>query len=209
MLSIIAVASVISIGAFSSSTTALALGNTNGANDGLVLQGHLEMIKQNSEGDIVSYQQTDNEIVREGTNCLLQQAFRTDFFGADASSNCAGDPGIFNAIYIGIDEATFVAANSTATQAAIANATQMNDNPQADSDEAAITDDVAGGGATAVLSVTFTNVGGTLETINQAAILNGTVAANSKALAYREFTGIPLDDQDQLTINWTVEITAG
>ena len=209
VLSIIAVASVISVGAFGSSTTALALGNANGASDGLVLQGHLEMIKTDSQGNILSYQQTDNEVVEEGANCLLQQAFRTDFFGAGSSSNCAGDPGVFNVIYIGDDATTFSAANTTATAAAITNATQMNINPQADSDGVVLTDHVGGGaGANAVLSVTFQNVGGSLETVDQAAILNGTDASASKALAYREFNGIPLDDQDQLTINWTVEITA-
>ena len=208
VLSIIAVASVISVGAFGSSTTALALGNANGASDGLVLQGHLEMIKTDSQGNILSYQQTDNEVVEEGANCLLQQAFRTDFFGTGSSSNCAGDPGIFNVIYIGDDKTSFASANTTATASAITNATEMNINPQADS-SVAITDHVGGGdGANAVISVTFQNVGGTLETIDQAAILNGTTAANAKALAYREFNGIPLDDQDQLTINWTVEITA-
>jgi hypothetical protein len=201
VLSIIAVASVISVGAFGSSTTALALGNANGASDGLVLQGHLEMIKTDSQGNI--------EVVEEGANCLLQQAFRTDFFGAGSSSNCAGDPGVFNVIYIGDDATAFSAANTTATAAAITNATQMNINPQADSDGVVLTDHVGGGaGANAVLSVTFQNVGGSLETIDQAAILNGTDASASKALAYREFNGIPLDDQDQLTINWTVEITA-
>jgi len=209
VLSIIAVASAISVGAFSSSTTALALGNTNGASDGLVMQGHLEMIKTNSLGQIVSYQQTDNEIVEEGANCLLQTAFRSDFFGTGSSTDCGGDPGVYNVIYIGDDATTFSAANTTATRTAITNATQMDTNPQADSDEATITDHVGGGaGANAVLSVTFQNVGGSLETIDQAAILNGTSTTTSKVLAYREFNGIPLDDQDQLTINWTVEITA-
>ena len=211
MLSIIAVASVISVGAFSSSTTALALGNSNGANDGLVLQGHLEMIKQDNEGNIVSYQQTDNEIVEQGADCLLQQAFRTDFHGATSSTICRGDPGIFNVIYIGDGAAAMSDNNSTALVTDITNATNMNINPQADSDEATITDHVAAGaGANAVLSVTFTNVGGVLETIDQAAIMNGTnTSVDSMVLAYREFNGIPLDDQDQLTINWTVEITAG
>jgi len=209
VLSIIAVASVISVGAFSSSTTALALGNTNGASDGLVMQGHLEMIKKDNQGNVLSYQQTDNEIVEEGANCLLQQAFRTDFFGTGSSTDCAGDPGVYNVIWIGDDATTFSAANTTATVAAITNATEMDINPQADADEATITDHVAEStGAKAVLSVTFQNVGGSLETIDQAAILNGTSTTASKVLAYREFNGIPLDDQDQLTINWTVEITA-
>jgi hypothetical protein len=208
VIAIIAAISVISVTAYSSPSTISAT-STNSANTGLMMYGHVELIARDSDGNIKQYLQTDNEITREGTNCIVQKLFRTDFFAGDAVSGCLGNPGVFDTIYIGTG--TPGGLNSTAQVSFITNATQLFVNPIADS-SVLLGNNTGGTGATALISAQFTKTSAvSTETIRQAALINATSAedpnlSEAQTMAYREFSGIALSQNDQLTINWTITV---
>jgi len=203
MLGVIAAASLITVSALSDSATTYSVATTDGVETGISMLGHLELVATNEDGAIKSYQQTDNAIVRIGTDCIVNELFN-DGNGA-GSTTCGGVSGEFDVIQIG--EGTGIA--NPEQQGTISDAAEETGlaAPLADSDGVAITDS-SGAGATGVVSVAFTNSGAAQETISEAIILNAT-SGNQVPLAFREFSGIPLDVNDQLTVTWTITVTEG
>jgi len=190
MLGVIAAASLITVSALSDSATTYSVATTDGVETGISMLGHLELVATNEDGAIKSYQQTDNAIVRIGTDCIVNELFN-DGNGA-GSTTCGGVSGEFDVIQIG--EGTGIA--NPEQQGTISDAAEETGlaAPLADS--------------TGVVSVAFTNSGAAQETISEAIILNAT-SGNQVPLAFREFSGIPLDVNDQLTVTWTITVTEG
>lgn len=210
VIAVIAAISAISVTAYSDSETISAF-NGDSVSTGLTMYGHLELIATDQNGNIKQYVQTDNEITEEGANCVVQKLFRTNFVdltdGFQDTTGCHGNPGVFDTIYIGT--ANFANNNSTATFDAITNATSLIANPV--EDPSVKLGNFTGTGSTALISSTFTNLGSGSDSILQAILINATDAedsglAKSQSLAYREFSSITLNANDQLTINWTITV---
>ncbi len=162
--------------------------------------GHLELVATDSEGNIKSYLQTDNTIVDQGVACISQQLFR-DTGDGGGSSVCAGDPGPFDVISIGESTTGGTAVSALADVADEAGL----QTPLQDID---VTVSDGTGTSTGQISVQFTHTGASTESITEALLTNSTLTADDVALAYKTFTAIPLDVNDQLTVTWTVTTTA-
>ena len=192
-------------GVIGMTATTLALGGTtiNEIASGTSMMGHLTLISTDSEGNIKSYQQTDNLITRPGTNCIVQELFRDPGQATGASGTCGGDPGKFDVIALGessgaIDTSTDLVSR-TGTTGLLA---QVDDT----SDDVTITDDPDGAGSKAVVETTFTSTGSTTA-ITEAGIFNSTgVGGTTQMIAYRSFTAISLDNGDSLTVTWTITV---
>lgn len=204
VLGVIAAASLISVSAFNGLATTYSVANTDGVKTGISILGHLELVATDADGYIISYQQTDNAIVEQGVDCIVQKLFRDPLVGG-GSVTCGGDSGQFDVIQIGIGtDGTPDAATGVATPATLAGLSAAKQDP-----DGVTVADTTGTGATGVVSVSFTNTAGAgSESITEAIILNATSGIDN-ALAYRTFTGIPLDDTDQLTVTWTITVAEG
>ncbi len=201
VLGIIAAASLISVATFNENTsTQYAVASTQ-APQVLTVVGHLEMVATDESGNIKSYVQTDNAIQEQGVNCIIQKLFAT---GA-GSGNCAGDSGTFDVIQIGTGSSQPLSATTVATTTTnIASSGIV-----ADPDGVTVNDTVTGSlvySANGTVSVPFTATG--TEAITEAILLNSTSAPQA-ALAYRNFTAINLENNDSLTVSWTISVLEG
>jgi len=76
VLGVIAAVALISVSAFNGSATTYSVANTDGVKTGISMLGHLELVASDADGNIKSYQQTDNAIVEQGVDCIVQLLFR-------------------------------------------------------------------------------------------------------------------------------------
>jgi len=170
--------------------------------DGGSILGHIEVIHTDSEGNILSYQQTDNAIVNDGRNCTAML-----LFGANAGCRAENAAGIGKYTVIGVGNGTALAgstsqlsvngevldnniARTTGTLGTFNNSTNTSDP------------------ATQRISATFTWQGGTTNTISQAGLFNQTtVSAESSTFALKNFpSNVAMNTNDQLTVNWDISI---
>ena len=206
-VSILALASVAAVSVFDFSSTPLAIAGVekHSASD-ITLFGHLELVATDAAGNIKAYVQTDNAIVQQGTGCII-----SSLFGDGGTGNgCAGSSGFFDSVILGIGSpadccgvAENVGTLSNATQAGLDLIVEDTD---------VFTDNSGTTFTNATVSVQFTNTGGSQELISEAVLFNGTGGSQPTAgfaLAYQNFTAIPLDTSDSLTIDWTVTVTEG
>ena len=167
--------------------------------------GHLEVIHTDSEGNILSYLQTDNAIANKGVNCTMVLLFGVS---TDAD-HCNGSPGTFDVIAV---EGTQTMASNMDLRA---NKTdnQIRATGFLPATATSITITQAADGATAVdgttrLVKTFTATG-TIE-IFGASLINSTAADNYALFAYKDFgSSINMVIDDQLTVNWDISIQGG
>jgi hypothetical protein len=203
-ISILAIASIAAISVLDSSTP-LAIAGVEKQSTGISMVGHLELVAQNAQGNIKSYVQTDNAIVSEGTGCIIQVLFDSGVSG----TSCGGTPGLFDSVVIGTgapataegeteDFSTFTIATSGGLSAGLEDTdVETNDNTG------------SLGSHNATVSVQFTNTG-VQQSITEALLMNHTTGGGTtQSLAYQNFTGIPLDTNDSLTIDWTVTVDNG
>ena len=175
---------------------------------GASLMGHIEIIHQDSEGNILSYQQTDNAIVNEGRNCVAVL-----LFGPLSNTVCDDEtPGQYQ--FVGLGNGTILAGSDTtisdltgqiddqagpqglARTDAIVTITQKS--------AATVDDDTA----EARISAQFTWNGGATNTVNQAGLFNQTTTgATSGTFALKDFPSpVAMNTLDQLTVNWDITI---
>jgi len=201
LIGVIAVLTAGLIGVLGTSSTPLAIGTStiDGFQDGTGMLGHLTLVSTDSDGQITSYQQTDNLITRRGTDCFTHILFEpTNVVGG--STNCSGDPSIFDAIGIGTGSGQSDTSNALAAETAVSGLV-----PAADT-SVLVTDDPDGTGSTAVVQVLFTSAGATTS-ITEAGIFNSTTTGGTtQMMAYRDFTAISLDSGDSLTVTWTITV---
>ncbi len=171
--------------------------------DGAVILGHIEVIHSDSEGNILSYQQTDNAIVNDGRNCTAMLLFGVN---AGCTAETAAALGKYTVIGIG---------NSTALADTTLN-TLLSEEPTGDGIQA-----VAGSLSTftnstadsdpAVQRITnqFTYTGSqATNPINQAGLFNQTaLGADRGVFALKNFPStVNMNTNDQLTVNWDITI---
>lgn len=166
------------------------------------LSGHLEIIHER-DGNIISYQQTDNQIMNDGRNCAS-----VALFGTHTGQTCGDDdsdtPGTFTSI--GLSTATFVQG---ATVLVLAN--EIDDAGTLDRADGAVTDQGAATGATGGakvtrISKTFTSDQTVI--VVSAGLFNSTDLATSAMFAAKNFpTSVNLVSADTLTVNWDISIS--
>ncbi|AJW69707.1 hypothetical protein [Nitrosopumilus adriaticus] len=185
--------------------------DSSAMNSGTMITGHLEAIHTDSDGNILSYIQTDNAITNQGINCAMVELFgipqaTLDLSGTDTS--CAASPGDFNYIGLYSADADAVGLNVNATSSIY---TDSGLTPLQDTSVTFNT--VASGAARAtdvqvVIDATFTATDDT-NSVFGASLLNGT--ANNGIFAFKDFnsadTAIVLNTNDQLTVNWQISMT--
>jgi len=205
VLGVIAAASL-SIAAFGTNTTQYAVVGPQTA-DGFTVQGHLELIAADENGNIKQYVQTDNAIQEQGVNCIIQKLF---FSTGGSTGTCAGDVGVFDTIAIG-EDATPVADAVAVTYTDVQDAVEQfgaGNNGVAGTLTSfdTVTSDLNLAANATVTSVF--NAAGT-ESVTEAILLNDTSDQTTSALAYRNFTAIALENNDSLTIAWTISVLEG
>jgi len=193
---------------------------------GILMQGHVEYVVRNSEGNIVQYAQGDNMIVQTGGDCIATEIFFTSAVGACSQANATWE-------YIAI-------GNSTSGTIAVTD-TQLNEDSGEDGLAAAGTEHtgemarklatVSEDVSDTFVVVTIANTGdafsftGTLNdgnatTIEQSALFSQdgspnpatgeTTAINGDMLAAQDLaTAVTVANGDTLTVTWTVTIGTG
>jgi len=168
------------------------------------IRGHVEVIAAHPDGTVFSYQQGENLIVTHGENCVLKMMFGAAGGDTIGTVVCIGE---INAgwHFIGLGE------TGSASTPFVDGDTDLRD--PADS---------AGLSAVKVGTVTFTNSTdtsfgsvlisanfvntGASEVVNEAGLFNGTAVATNGMLAGNNFVNVTLNTNDDITINWTVEV---
>jgi len=169
--------------------------------DSGLVYGHVTVVHADSDGNIISYTQTDNLVANNGKDCMAQL-----IFGNTAGSNCDGTadskfttialfngqsfPVTMNATtLLTVDIATSGLAITngvaTPTQTAVATGTGYTDGTGGDSD----------------ISTLFT-AGGT-QTVDGAVLFN---AATDAVFAGQNFNSVSLLTSDTLTVTWTITL---
>lgn len=189
-------------GLFSSSTfdiTGIKSDAQTSASAAGVITGHVTTTVTDSEGNIKAYRQSDNLIVNNGENCVSKMLFKGG--GATGTGVCTGaNTAGFNYIAIGNGTATpadsNIRLNSTQTEPGLNTALLGT---------TTLTNATGGTEASAEISATFTNNGGTT-TVSESGLFNGTDMSTSGMFARQTFTGISMNNGDSLTVEWTVNI---
>ena len=173
--------------------------------EGQSYKGHIIVKHFDAEGNIISYQQTDNLVNDAGKNCGANLLFGTGF------ANCAS-PGVF--VNIGLStnsgagflkQDTLLAnecdpvtdqcgAGLEARQVGIVTADTVADNtiPQ---------------NAIAQIQATFTMTGGGPTTINSAGLFDSATADNVNMFAERAFSsGVTLNVNDSIQVTWLITL---
>ncbi len=168
------------------------------------IMGHMEIIHTDSEGNILSYQQTDNAIVNQGRNCTA-----TLLFGYAGNQACGGsNVGTFTVVGIGNGTQPSVADITNVEDLG----TEITDNNMARADAiVTVTQVSASTGnsdpAIARVSAQFTWLGATTNTVNQAGLFNSTTVSGDGTFALKDFpSNVAMNTNDQLTVNWDITI---
>jgi len=171
--------------------------------EGQSYQGHIIVKHFDSEGNLISYQQTDNLVNDAGKNCGANLLFGAGF------ANCT-TPAVFDDIAL----STNTGAGFLETDAALAN-------------ECDGTTDVCGTGldarqaglvqasvvaasptdAIAQIQATFTKTAGGAITINSAGLFDATPTETGNMFAERAFSsGVTLNINDSIQVTWLITL---
>lgn len=170
--------------------------------DGASIMGHMEIIHTDSEGNILSYQQTDNAIVNQGRNCTMIL-----LFGSAANTACNGE-NIGTYTVVGIGNGSALAVDTTVE---VLNG-EIADNNMARADGIVTVSeqsDASSHADTAIgrISAQFTWLGGTTNTVSQAGLFNQTSSTDDGTFALKDFpSNVAMNTNDQLTVNWDITI---
>ena len=176
--------------------------------DGTVMSGHLEIIQTDSEGNIKSYQQTDNAIMNVARNCVAGI-----LFGTDANSLCGGTtPGKYT--IIGLNNGTAFGSDDNTKTAMTGEVSVTGDGLRRDEPTPVVTEQATAtgatlGAATARISATFVYTGAqSPNTISSAGLFNSTTIGTNDVFAIKDFASpVAMSTNDQLTVNWDITIS--
>jgi len=181
--------------------------NTSSYSEGGSILGHIEVIHTDSEGNILSYQQTDNAIVNDGRNCTAMLLFGAN---TGCTAQTAGALGKFTAIGIGNGSLLAGTTLNTALNGETTATANGGDgllrafgtlggftNSTNDSDPA-------------IQRIThqFTYNGSQSgNVISQAGLFNQTTVLGTGVFALKNFpSNVTMNNGDQLTVNWDITI---
>lgn len=173
-----------STGLFADSTTKSTLDSA------AYMTGHLKLTAYDENGNVKAYRQTDNIVLNKGDDCMAELIF--DNTGTD---QCTQEQ-LFDVVHIGTgsDGST---SEGDAPPLPITCTTSIN------ATTSAVTAASGTGGSQTLLTAAFNNVGAN---IDEAALKDSVACGGGNALAYQQFTEIPLGANDDLTVEWTITI---
>ena len=167
-----------------------------------MLMGHAIIEAHDSEGNLIAYRETDNEVVDRGEQCVLKMLFGAAGPGAAGTTVCTGlNNNPWTTIAIGTNSSTSYdwrvqLLNETSGVAGLGRGVATTQTWQ------------NGTGATATqitLSKTFTNAGSS-HTITESGLFNSTTVSGSGMLARQTFSGVTLANGDSITVTWTFSV---
>ena len=169
-----------------------------------MLMGHAVIEAHDSEGNLIAYRETDNEVVDRGEQCVLKMLFGAAGPAAAGTTVCTGaTTSPWSVIAIGTDntattgDAQVGLLNETSTVGGLTRGYATTQTWQ------------NGSGSTATqitLSKTFTNSGSS-HTIVESGLFNSTDAStDSGMLARQVFSGVTLANGDSITVTWTFSV---
>ena len=168
-----------------------------------MLMGHAIIEAHDSEGNLIAYRETDNEVVDRGEQCVLKMLFGAAGPAAAGTTVCTGAT---------TAPWTTIAIGTTNTGAADTDLGLLNET----SSTGGLTRGIAttqtwqNGTSTTTatqvtLSKTFTNSGSS-HTITESGLFNSTTVAASGMLARQVFSGVTLANGDSITVTWTFSV---
>lgn len=167
--------------------------------EGSHIAGHVTMFVTDPDGRVTAYRQSDNIIVNQGADCANKALFAPT---TGITTSCSGSPGTFNVLALGTGtngnarSDLNLNAETAATGLARVAASTVN-----------ATAAPAGGTSKVSLSNTFTNTSGGTVTITEAGLFNSTNRATDGMFAEEPVSSIALNNNDALTVKWTISLT--
>jgi len=159
--------------------------------DSVFAVGHLQLILKDGDGNIKQYLQTDNLIVDQGLNTMIDLVFA----GVDLNSNGADNQ--FNVLAIGASSSPESASDVRLLLpvSGCANATAFISGFGASSPL----------GANVTLNVIFNGTDGCVGTFQEAVIGNG-LASAGEILSRKTFSPIIMAADDELDVSWDIDL---
>lgn len=176
------------------------------AQAGAYMTGHVETILRNADGSIKEYRQSDNLISNTGENCTLRLLFGGTQGSGTGTTVCTGaltSPWHF--IALGTGGATAV----NGTQVALTTETSATGLARSVATTKTFTNSTAStstGSAQIVMERTFTNTSGGTVTVSESGLFNSTTSGATGMFARQTFSGIAVNNNDSLTVRWTVNV---
>jgi hypothetical protein len=205
---VIAIAAVF-VGVYAMNDQATSMSSSNAQ---AYVTGHLTWIVKDADGNIKSYQQSDNLIVNRGENCALSRLFANNT--VNPVGGCAlSTTNSFNVVAVSNSNGTVVDTDtSLLTGAGLAtnfNATAGLGPKKAET--VVLTPASGTTAAKAVITAIFTNTDPATKTITKAGLLNSTAIPSALFAAQNLPSAIFLAQNNQLTVEWTINVggTAG
>lgn len=167
--------------------------------EGSHIGGHVAMFVTAPDGRVTAYRQSDNVIVNQGADCAIKALFAPT---TGITTSCSGSPGTFNVIALGTgtngNTRTDTALTTETIAAGLARTTASTVNATAAP---------SGGTSKVSLSNTFTNTSGGTVIITEAGLFNSTNRNIDGMFAEEPVSPIVLNNNDALTIKWTISLT--
>jgi hypothetical protein len=167
-----------------------------------MLMGHAIIEAHDSEGNLIAYRETDNEVVDRGEQCVLKMLFGAGGPEAAGTNVCTGQTtSPWTAIAIGTTN-----TDTADTQIGLLNETASVSGLSRGVATTQTWQNGTGSTATQItLSKTFTN-GGSAHTITESGLFNSTTVSGSGMLARQIFSGVALANGDSITVTWTFSV---
>ena len=170
--------------------------------EGQAYKGHIIVKHFDPEGNLLSYQQTDNLINVAGKNCGANLLFGTGF------ANCAS-PGVFNQIALSDDDGLtpLFADTDTALLGECDGTPDCGTGLNARLAGVVIADTIASGGVDAIaeIKITFQKTAGANQLIQSAGLFDAATAGNM--FAERAFSsGVTLAINDSIEVTWLITL---
>ncbi|MEX2192680.1 MAG: hypothetical protein WD717_04810 [Nitrosarchaeum sp.] len=204
-ITIAVIAIIVAVGAgfagFSFASNASSLNQPVLATSALI-NGHLQLIVTDSEGQIKAYRQTDNAITLTGENCVAKMLFKgPTTTGTGVCTGAITQPFTYIAVGTGTGSDTPVIADlvsETTTSnlgralgsVTIANATASG----------------TGSSGASIATITKSFSPSATVVVTEAGLFNDTKSGTDGMFARKTFTGVTVNNLDTLTVTWAVSI---
>ena len=167
----------------------------------LGMLGHVTLIVTDPQGNIKDYRQGDNTVITTSKSCTAKILF------GGTSTLCAS-PGTatWTTIGIGSGGSPPTQPADTVTRLVTEYSSFGLNRAAATGTSAVLTDASTGVGAKSVIQATFTNTDSSSHNVNEAGLFNGTSLTTSGMFAAQTFTAISLNQNDALTVKWTITV---
>jgi len=172
-------------------------------NDEQAYKGHIIVKHFDAEGNLLSYQQTDNVVTFTGKNCSANLIFGATF------ANCPGGAALFDDIAITTTAITPTDADTTLAGECVAACGTGLDQREPGTVSADLVGSVgsAGVNARAQIQATFNMASAGPTTINAAGLFDTTATEGGNLFALRAFsTGVALSNGDSLQVTWLITL---